>query len=374
MKIWVVGRGYPTPKNRMWGSFELEQAKMLQRNGQDVTYVAVTLSFLSRKDPRGLRKFEEDNVKIYAYSHIYLPGKLPFYLKGFETKCWRMVLEEVKKENGLPDVIHVHYPAMHGSDEVFEEFRKQGVKIVGTEHWTRVLKDTVTSFEKKRLAYFCEHANCLITVGNNLQDAIRKNYKVSVPVETVPNTVSPLFQPSGKGPSSKFTFAVSGRMVPHKRFDAVITQFLKTFPKDDNVALVLIGNGPEKEKLEKMSAQDPRITFTGIIPAKEVAKTVAATDALICYSSCETFAVPVIEAWASGKPVITLKSIPASVYCDETRGIVIDDKDQDDLGKAMTEIRKGYAKYDPEAISTYATQNFGDKAIANALLEIYEKY
>ena len=163
-------------------------------------------------------------------------------------------------------------------------------------------------------------------------------------------------------------------MVPHKRFDAVITQFLKTFPGDENAGLVLIGSGPEKEKLEKLSAGDPRITFTGIIPSKEVAKKVASCDALICYSSCETFAVPVIEAWASGKPVITLSSIPASVYCDETRGIVIDDKDQDDLGKAMIKIREQYENYDPEAIAKYARQNFGDEAIANALMEIYAKY
>ena len=65
MKIWVIGRGYPTPENKMWGSFELEQAKMLARNGHDVSFIALTLSFFSRKDHRGIRSFVEDFVNIH---------------------------------------------------------------------------------------------------------------------------------------------------------------------------------------------------------------------------------------------------------------------------------------------------------------------
>ena len=35
MKIWVIGRSYPEPSNNMMGSFEYEQAKMLQKNGEE---------------------------------------------------------------------------------------------------------------------------------------------------------------------------------------------------------------------------------------------------------------------------------------------------------------------------------------------------
>ena len=31
MKVWVIGRNYPQPSNRMKGSFELEQAKNVSK-------------------------------------------------------------------------------------------------------------------------------------------------------------------------------------------------------------------------------------------------------------------------------------------------------------------------------------------------------
>ena len=55
MKIWIIGRGYPTTENRNWGSFEFEQAKLLSENGYEVVYIALTLSFFDRKDTENLQ-------------------------------------------------------------------------------------------------------------------------------------------------------------------------------------------------------------------------------------------------------------------------------------------------------------------------------
>ena len=34
MKIWIIGRDYPTVSNNGWGSFEFEQAKLLAKYKQ----------------------------------------------------------------------------------------------------------------------------------------------------------------------------------------------------------------------------------------------------------------------------------------------------------------------------------------------------
>ena len=39
MRIWVIGRAYPSKSNGMMGNFEFEQAQMLASAGQDVTYI-----------------------------------------------------------------------------------------------------------------------------------------------------------------------------------------------------------------------------------------------------------------------------------------------------------------------------------------------
>ena len=127
MKIWVIGRGYPTTSNKMWGSFEFEQAKLLARNGHDVSYISLTLSFFDRKDPRGYRNFIEDNVNVHAYSHFYFPGKFGIYWEKFEDKCWAKILGKAQEVSGLPDVIHVHYPSMISSIREIEKYRNKNV-------------------------------------------------------------------------------------------------------------------------------------------------------------------------------------------------------------------------------------------------------
>ena len=193
MKIWVIGRGYPTPENKMWGSFELEQAKMLARNGHDVSFIALTLSFFSRKDHRGIRSFVEDFVNIHTYSHFYFPGKLGAYLESFEDKCWRRVLKVAEKESGIPDIIHIHYPSMISSINEIEKYRERGVKIVVTEHWSRVLINNLKKHELARLNYYSTHANCFLSVSRLLLDAARILTEITVPTEIVPNIVSPVF-------------------------------------------------------------------------------------------------------------------------------------------------------------------------------------
>ena len=40
MKIWVIGKAIPNAENSFLGNFELEQARMLQKHGEDVVYIA----------------------------------------------------------------------------------------------------------------------------------------------------------------------------------------------------------------------------------------------------------------------------------------------------------------------------------------------
>lgn len=375
MKILVVGRGYPTLANRMWGSFELEQAKLLARNGHDVSYIALTLSFFNRKDPRGMRFFVEDGVKVYAYSQLYFPGKIGIYWERFEDSCWKRLYLEAGKRSGLPDIIHIHYPSMLSGVNVVEQYRKRGVKIFATEHWSRVLINTLKKHERKRLEYYACHANCLACVGESLEKAIRTITTVTVPMEIIPNIVSPIFFITPKEKSKNvITFISVGRLVSLKQFDVVIEQFLKMFKGQSNVRLRIIGSGEEKSKLEVICKGDQRISFLGEISLTDVKKEIDEADALVSFSKYETFAVPVTEAWACGKPVIVSDKSGVASYVNKERGIVVSADSQDELGKALKRIYLKHGDYSSEKISNFAKKNFSDKAIMSKLDQMYRTY
>ena len=376
MKIWVIGRGYPTPANKMWGSFELEQAKLLARGGHDVSYIALTLSFFDRKDPRGLRAFEEDGVAIYAYSHFYFPGKAGIYLEGFEDRCWRQLFQCAEKRSGKPELIHVHYPSMISSIHEIEKYRKQGVKLFATEHWSRVLVNNLKKHELARLRYYASHSNCFAFVSEALLKAARKRVEVTVPTEIVPNIVSPFFfRTAGKKKTDgSFTYISVGRLVELKQFDAVIQAFLSEFSGEEGVRFRIVGSGPERKKLEELAHGSGQITFTGELSLMEAAQEIADADVLVSFSRYETFAAPVSEAWASGKPAIVSNRSGVAAFVNDRNGRKVPANDRGALQKALREIRENYGSYDPDEIRAYAEEHFHDDAVLNQLNHIYSSY
>lgn len=375
MNVWIIGRGYPTPANGMWGSFELEQAKLLARKGYDVSYLALTLSFFSRKDIRGLNRFEEDEVSVYTYSHFYFPGKFGLYLKGFEDRCWQMLFNQVEETSGKPDVIHIHYPTMISSISEIDRFRNQNVKIFVTEHWSRVLTGSLKKHELERLKYYAVNANGFVCVSDSLKTAVQKIVDVKVPMEVIPNMVSPMFfEKTTQVFDEVFTFVYVGRLVALKQVDVIINQFQKTFGHDEKMKLKIIGAGREEIKLKSSINEDRRITFTGEITLEEVAHELNRASVLISYSLYETFAVPVIEAWACGKPVIVSERSGVASYVNDSNGMVIPSDSAEELGKAMASIYKRYDLYDHEDISAYAKLLFDDTAIVKKLECIYDRW
>lgn len=375
MKIWVIGRGYPATSNGMWGSFELDQAKLLARGGNEVCYIALTLSFFKRREPRGFRRFEENGVSIYIYSQFYFPGKMGIYLEKFEDECWRRLLNEAEGELGMPELIHVHYPSMISSTYEINQYRQKGVKLFVTEHWSRVLINNLKKHEMIRLRYYGLHANCFISVGQQLLDAACCLTDISVPKEIIPDLASPLFRIAEKKKFSDiFMFIIVGRLVPIKQFDLVIKQFIERFDGNDKVMLKVIGSGKARASLERIAVGCHQIQFTGALNPEDVAKEIAGADALISYSKYETFCVPVVEAWMCGKPAIISNKAGISSYMTKERGIEVPFDCPAQLGRAMIDMYHNYDKYDSEKIAGYAEHMFSEKTIYEKLIELYKKY
>ena len=98
------------------------------------------------------------------------------------------------------------------------------------------------------------------------------------------------------------------RLVPNKRVEVVVEAFNRT-----GLPLVVIGDGPERRRLEAMAG--PRIRFLGRCSQAEANHWLERCRAYV-YAGLEDFGIAPVEAMAAGAPVI---AYGAGGLCDSVR-------------------------------------------------------
>lgn len=106
---------------------------------------------------------------------------------------------------------------------------------------------------------------------------------------------------------SKLLLLYVGRLAPEKDIDILLSSY-RILPQDvkNQVHLILVGDGPLMGKLNAI--EYPDITCTGFLRGRELSEMYASCDLFVFPSSTETFGNVVLEAMASGLPVVGVKA------------------------------------------------------------------
>ncbi|ODV92202.1 glycosyltransferase family 4 protein [Tortispora caseinolytica NRRL Y-17796] len=114
-----------------------------------------------------------------------------------------------------------------------------------------------------------------------------------------------------------------GRLSWEKNLKILVSAFLKARQIDQSIVLVLVGDGPARNELETLLKGHPAV-FTGYLKGDALAKAYAAADVFGFLSKTETFGQVVLEALASGLPVIGIKDAPgvSEIVTDEVACLV----------------------------------------------------
>jgi phosphatidylinositol alpha 1,6-mannosyltransferase len=137
-----------------------------------------------------------------------------------------------------------------------------------------------------------------------------------------------LFHPSKRdeslrqswGSDEKLIVGYIGRLANEKRISD-----LAILDRDPRVQLVIVGDGPSREKLER---ELPEAIFTGFKSGEDLAAAYASFDLFIHPGPNETFCQAVQEALSSGTPcIVPLTGGPADLVTTGATGYVIDTSD-----------------------------------------------
>jgi glycosyltransferase involved in cell wall biosynthesis len=124
-----------------------------------------------------------------------------------------------------------------------------------------------------------------------------------------------------------------GRVSREKDLDVLASAYLRLREEKLPVQLFIVGDGPYSQAL---SENLPDAFFTGYLRGKELATAYASADVFVFPSTTDTFGNVIIEAQASGVPVIVSDAGgPKELVEDNANGLVTKSHDVDDFMRAI---------------------------------------
>ena len=131
---------------------------------------------------------------------------------------------------------------------------------------------------------------------------------------------SPARAESGLLPG-ELTVLYAGRLTKEKGVDLLAEAFLAARREDPRLHLVLAGGGPERDALEERLGD--AATFLGWLDGDELARAYASADMFLFASTTDTFGQVILEAQASGLPVLAVaEGGPLSLIEDRRTGLL----------------------------------------------------
>jgi glycosyltransferase involved in cell wall biosynthesis len=129
-----------------------------------------------------------------------------------------------------------------------------------------------------------------------------------------------------------------GRVSKEKNLQMLVRSFITISESKPDVHLVVVGDGPYLEEMRE-SLADYSCIFTGYLDGEDLAAVYACSDLFVFPSTTDTFGNVVLEAQASGIPVIvTDAGGPQENMLDGKTGLVVKADDEEDFTRAVLSL------------------------------------
>lgn len=128
----------------------------------------------------------------------------------------------------------------------------------------------------------------------------------------------------------------AGRITREKGAELLADAFLAARERDPRLRLVLAGGGPEQERVRERVGE--HATFLGWLEGVELARVYASADVFLFPSATDTFGQVILEAQASGLPVLAVAAGgPLALVEDGVTGL-LREADAGQLADALVEL------------------------------------
>lgn len=161
------------------------------------------------------------------------------------------------------------------------------------------------------------------------------------PFRCLPNPVVDHILPPRLVPDQARRFVSVGRLAEVKRFDLMIRAFAILHDRFPDATLQILGEGPERPKLEEL-VRSLNLGSSVLLPgyAQDVSRRIGDADLYLCTSQREGFGNAIVEAMATGVPVVSLDCPvgPEVILQGGTAGRLVREHTAESFARAVIEV------------------------------------
>ncbi|SNR40853.1 glycosyltransferase family 4 protein [Actinoplanes regularis] len=275
-------------------------------------------------------------------------------------------------------VVHAHTGIMAGV--VAARLARPDARLVVTEHSTFLAKVFAQPGARRRYAEMLDRADALLCVSGSLRDQLADFFPGHTDkLHVVPNAIDfDAFAQRPEPPKAPDRWLYLGRLMEHKGVLTLVDAFTALAAEEPELTLTLVGSGPLAGTIDERAAAaglTGRITVRPPVGPEEVTALLHEHDVLAHASRRETFGMTIVEALATGTPVlVALSEGPAETLAGlhESAGAVFEPTtDPAAIVAAYRQLKDRLARLDLPGARAALDARYGRVAVADQLLAAY---
>jgi glycosyltransferase involved in cell wall biosynthesis len=381
LHVLMLPSWYHSPDRPWHGIFFENQAAALVRAGARVGMAFAEMRSLRTLSPAALRQshFQTTSSEVRGVTCLRMKSWNPLAQTTPGARIWISLSEQLVRTYvrrfGTPDIIHAQAALWAGTVAVRTAKALSRPSVV-TEHSTAVLRGALRPSERREAAAIYREADAVLAVGSALSRAVNALAGIDR-CQVVPNFIDFQFftLPPVPRRQEPFTFLCVCNLIRiHKRVDRLIRAFARVSAVRPLTRLVIVGEGPDETDLRALANEcgvTEHVEFVGGLPPDGVRARMWQANAFVLPSAFETFGVVLVEALATGIPVIATRSGGAEDIVESGLGMLVDQEDEAELANAMVAMASG--SFSAQELRDRAAGRFSFEKVAEDLLGVYAR-
>ena len=387
-RVLILSRNYPSSVFPRLGLWVRWLARHLA-NDCDVTVLSPTPWWPPLPGPPDYSRFRQveksgrdGEIRVFHPRFLVGPG---YAFHSTEAASYSLAIRRLAgrlHQERRFDIVHAQFGYPDGVAAVLLS-RRLGIPAIVTEHAFQHPWLDDYPLVRRQALWAQRRLRAHIAVSRPVREQIQSFLGPSHDVRVIPIGVDPAtFPPRPGRDTGPPRVLYVGYLTRAKGVDVLLEAAARLARARPEIRFLFVGDDGYRDKrkqAERLRAKarelglSDRAGFEGGKPPEEVARLMRESSVLVLPSRRETFGAVLVEALASGTPVVATRcGGPEDIVTPET-GILVPPEDPGALEAGIAQVLDNRARYDPAALARYAVERFSWEHVARETVAVYRE-